>query len=284
MNKRKIELHGHRGARGLKPENTLPAFEKALQLGIPYLELDLVLTKDKEILVHHDTDLNPDLCIHKSGKPIKKEPVSKYTLAEMKELDCGSLKNLRFPEQEIVENTPPPSLKEVITFVKTYETKYPTGETILLNIELKFPKNTKKDTLKEFAEILLKLLEQEKFTGRVVVQSFEIDVLPILKAGSRSIRTSALFAPGKIDFLLTEYLGIDSFRNKTLVKSQSVGAEYVSPYYKIINKKYIESAHKKNLKVLPWTVNTKEDMQKLYDTGVDGIISDYPNLLKELFP
>jgi glycerophosphoryl diester phosphodiesterase len=280
---RAIELHGHRGARGLKPENTIPAFEKALELGVYTLELDIVLTKDKQILVHHDTEVNPQLCVHKEGIPVKKELISNLTLFEVQKLDCGSIKNIYFPKQETVPGTPIPTLTDVIRFVKGYEKKNPKKSKVILNIELKFPPKTGEPEIQEFVSLLVKTLEQEAFLDSCLVQSFDLRSLPVLKELKPNIPTSALFYPSKTDQFWMKYFGGDSVRRKVIDTAKYVGASYVSPYYGYINSQFVEYAHSQNLKVLVWTVNTKEEMQRLHDLGVDGIISDYPDYLKELF-
>jgi glycerophosphoryl diester phosphodiesterase len=280
---RGIELHGHRGARGLKPENTLPAFEKALELGVYTLELDIVLTKDKQILVHHDTEVNPQLCIHKDGLPVKKESISNLTLAEMQKLDCGSIKNIYFPKQETVPGTSIPTLAEVIRFVKSYEKKNPQKSKVILNIELKFPPKTGDPEIQEFVSHLVKTLEQEVFLDSCLVQSFDLRSILVLKKAKPNIPTSALFYPSKIDQFQMKYFGGDAVRKKVIDTARYVGASYVSPHYGYINSQFVEYAHSQNLKVLVWTVNTKEEMKRLHDLGVDGIISDYPDTLKELF-
>ncbi len=284
MNKnRAIELQGHRGARGLKPENTIPAFEKALELGVHTLELDIVLTKDKQILVHHDTEVNPQLCIHKEGLPVKKESISKLSLAEMQKLDCGSIKNIYFPKQETVAGTPIPTLKEVIRFAKEYGKKNPQKPKPTLNIELKFPSGTGDPEIQEFVNLLVKTLEEETFLDSCLVQSFDLRSILVLKKLKPTIPTSALFYPSKTDQVLMKYFFGGSVRKKVIDTAKYVGASYVSPHYGYINSEFVEYAHSQKLKVLVWTVNTKEEMQRLHDLGVDGIISDYPDMLKELF-
>ncbi len=280
---RKIELHGHRGARGLMPENTIPAFQKAIDLGMNFLELDVVLTKDKEIIVHHDTEINPKICTHKDGKPLKKDPISAWTLSQIKELDCGSIKNIRFPEQQIIENTSIPTLKEVITFAKNYEKNNPGKTKIKLNIEMKFPDIHSKSDIEEFVGLLGKLLDNEKIIDDTVIQSFEINAIKELKKRNPKITTSALFAPTKIELIQLRYFFGEGVRDTIIQKAKEADASYISPYYPYITEDFVNLAHTSGLKVLPWTVNTKEEMIRLYNCGVDGIISDYPNLLRELF-
>jgi glycerophosphoryl diester phosphodiesterase len=278
-----IELHGHRGARGLMPENTLPAFQKAIDLGMNFLELDVVLTKDKEIIVHHDTEINPLICTHKEGKPLKREPISSWTLKQIKELDCGSIKNIRFPEQEIIDNTPIPTLREVIAFVKNQEKTNPNNPKIKLNIELKFPEVHSNSDIQEFVSLFAKFIEEEKLIEKLVVQSFEIKAIIELKKSKPNIITSALFAPTKLELLRLQYFLGDSIRESIILKAKEAKASYISPYYPYVTKDFVNLAHDNGLKVLPWTVNTKEDMLRLNDCGVDGIISDFPNKLREIF-
>lgn len=280
---RAIELHGHRGARGLKPENTLPAFEKALEKGVYTLELDIVLTKDKQIIVHHDTETNPQICLHRDGLPLRKEAISNLTLAEIQKIDCGSIKNINFPRQETVAGTPIPTLKEVIRFAKDYGKKNPQKPKVILNIELKFPPNTGDPEIQEFVNLLVKTLEEESFVDSCLVQSFDLRSILVLKKLKPTIPTSALFYPSKTDQFLLKYFFGGSVRKKMIDTAKYVGAKYVSPHYGVVNLDFVDYAHGLNLKVLVWTVNTKEEMQRLHDLGVDGIISDYPDYLRELF-
>ena len=190
---------------------------------------------------------------------------------------------MRFPEQEIIENTPIPTLREVISFVKNHEKTNPNNPKIKLNIELKFPETHSNSEIEEFVSLFLKLIEEEKFIDKSVVQSFEIKAIIELKKLKPNIITSALFAPTKLEFYRLQYFFGDSVRKSIIYKAKESGASYVSPYYPYVTKDFVNLAHSNGLKVLPWTVNTKEEMLRLNDCGVDGIISDFPNKLKEIF-
>ncbi|MCB1177307.1 MAG: glycerophosphodiester phosphodiesterase, partial [Leptospiraceae bacterium] len=278
-----IDLQGHRGARGLKPENTIPAFEEALKRGMTTLELDTVVTKDKELIVHHDSEINPTICKHTEGKVLTREPISNWTVAELKKLDCGELKNPNFPDQTPVKGTQLSTLKEFFDFVKDYEKKNKTTVKVKFNIETKFPNNPTEESIKEFAALMVSKIEESKMVERSTVQSFTIEVLPLIKEKNPSLKTSALFVPSIFQGIRL-YLGLGSGLKKDILeKTKIVGADIVSPYFLYVDKEFVHFAHNMKIEVLPWTVNTKKEMLRLKELGVDGIISDYPDKLQEIF-
>ncbi len=277
-----LDLQGHRGARGLKPENTIPAFEEALSWGMNTLELDTVVTKDKQLIIHHDTELNPSICLHTEGKNLKSDPISLFTVAELKKLDCGSLPNPKFPEQKTSPNTKLSTLQEFFQFIQAYEKKNKSTVKVYFNIETKFPNNASNEDVQEFANLMVKEIEKAGMVERTIVQSFRIDVLPLVKKLNPKIQTSALFAP-TITEGIRLYLGIgSSIQEDILKKSEEMGANIISPYFLYVNSEFVHKAHQQNRKVIPWTVNDKKEMQRLQEIGVDGMISDYPNKLVEV--
>jgi glycerophosphoryl diester phosphodiesterase len=277
-----LDLQGHRGARGLKPENTIPAFEEALFWGMNTIELDTVVTKDKQLIIHHDTELNPQLCRHTEGKKVIVENISHFTVAELKKLDCGSLPNPKFPDQKLVPNTNLSTLQEFFQFIQNYEKKNKTTSKVNFNIETKFPNSTTPEEIQEFANLIVKEIEQAGMVDRTIVQSFRIEVLPLVKKLNPKIQTSALFAPTIVEGIRL-YLGIGSSIQENILKqSEEVGANIISPYFLYVDAEFVQKAHKQNRKVIPWTVNDKKEMLRLQEIGVDGIISDYPNKLVEV--
>lgn len=274
-----LDLQGHRGARGLFPENTLPAFKAAMDLKMTTIELDTVLTKDKKLIIHHDNFINPELCKWKSGKPVLPEPIGNFTALELKELDCGSLKNKNFPEQKTIPGTQLSTLAEFLQFVKKYETDNKITTPFFYNIETKLDESnyTKQDVL-EYATTIVHTIEEADVVKYATVQSFVLDVLPEVKKLNPQIQTSALFAPSKLDFFLLS-LGFFAPSQKIIDRAKELKVEIISPFYKYVDKKFINICRQGQIKVIPWTVNDKETMLKLIDDGVDGIISDYPDRL-----
>lgn len=278
---REVELHGHRGARGLMPENTWPAFAAALEHGMTVLELDTVLTADGDLIVHHDTETNPALCRHDDGSPIAATPIRTLKVAELKKLDCGSAGNEKFPEQKKVPGTRLITLDEFFAKMRETEKNDIAKERITFNIEAKFPKkgNPTDDELRIFADTLTGKVKKAGMARRSTLQSFEIRILPLLKDRDREIKTSALFEPTYWQGFRM-YMGIgEGPRGAIIAAAVEARADIISPYKLYANHEFIHAAHTQNLAVIPWTVNDKDEMVKLLRDGVDGIISDYPDRL-----
>ena len=247
----RVLVHGHRGARGVMPENTLPAFEYAIHEGVDVLELDLAVTRDNVLVVSHDSLLNPVIC---KDAP-KGTPIRTLTLAELKQYDCGALKNPQFPRQTPVPGTKIPTLDEVFDLAKRGKFEF--------NIETK--SNPRRPELtpspEEFARLVLAKVREHGLTDRVIVQSFDFRTLHAMKGLDPSIRLSALY----------------SGKPKSFVEiAREAGAGIVSPETKLVTNEQVQEAHQAGLQVIPWTANTPEDWSRLIEAGVDAIISDYP--------
>lgn len=278
---KEIELQGHRGARGLMPENTWPAFAAALEHGMTVLELDTVLTAEGDLIIHHDTETNPLLCRNDDGSPITATPLRSLKVAELKKLDCGSLTNEKFPEQKKVPGTRLLSLDEFFGKMREVEANDVAKRRISFNIEAKFPKggNPTDEELRLFATTLTGKVKTAGMARRATLQSFELKILPLLKAADREIKTSALFEPTHWQGFRM-YLGVgEGPREAIIMAAVSAQADIISPYKLYASADFIHAAHAQNLAVIPWTVNEKEEMAELFRRGVDGIISDYPDRL-----
>lgn len=263
-----FQVHGHRGARGLAPENTIPAFYEGAKSGADFLELDVVITKDMKVLVSHEPWLRSAICENvKSSKP-KDYNIFNMTVAEVQSYDCGSKFNPDFPEQQ-KRNVPKPLLSEVIDSIRNYcevnKLKLPK-----LNVEIKCWKS--KDGVfqpdpKTFVQLVYGVLKEKDFLHNVIVQSFDLRVLQELRAMDKAIPQELLIANLK--------------SVKQNVKALGYTPTSYSPYFKLVNKKVIESCHEMGMTIVPWTVNSLEKIQELKALGVDGVITDYPNLLAE---
>jgi glycerophosphoryl diester phosphodiesterase len=276
-----IELQGHRGARGLAPENTWPAFEIALAKGMNVLELDTVLTAEGDLIIHHDTETNPKLCRNDDGSAIEARPIRQLTVAELKRLDCGSLKHPDYPEQVPYPGTRLMTLRELFRSVKDYEKKHSSPVPVLFNIESKFPKGAAPDAaeVRLFAATLLKQIKEAGVEKRSTLQSFRLEILPVIKELNPAMRTSALFEPTKWQGLRM-YLGLGSgIRHDIIEAAVAARADIISPYKLYVNTDFVRDAHARGLAVIPWTVNDPAEMRALFARGVDGIISDYPDRL-----
>jgi glycerophosphoryl diester phosphodiesterase len=253
-----VKVHGHRGARAVLPENSLPAFEYAIAQKADVLELDLAVTKDDVLVVSHDPTINELICTGpKPGAAIRS-----LTLAELRQHDCGAKKNPDYPKQKPVPGTRIPTLDEVLALA-------PKGN-FEFNIETKiFPSKPElTPTPERFVELVLAAIRQHKLEKRVILQSFDFRTLHAMKKIAPEIRLSALYPPSP------------NAPRKSLVEiAREAGSTIVSPHYFLVNKQEVEAAHKAGLTVVPWTANTPADWQKLMDAGVDEIITDDPAAL-----
>jgi glycerophosphoryl diester phosphodiesterase len=249
-----IQVHGHRGARAMRPENTLPAFEYAIAAGVDALELDMAVTKDNVLVVSHDPELRGPVC---SG-PTEKAVIHELTLAQVRQWDCGGKQNPGFPNQQAVPGTKMPTLDEVFALA-------PKGK-FLFNIETKSFPNRPEVTPppEEFARMVLASIRKHHLEARVVVQSFDFRTLVAMKKLAPEIQLSALYSGAPKDFVA---LGKES------------GAQTVSPVASLVTPEQVKAAHAAGLKVLPWTVNTPQEWERLVNANVDGIISDDPAAL-----
>ncbi len=273
-----IDLQGHRGARGVRPENTLPAFQYCMDSYMTTIELDTVVTKDKQLIIYHDSEMNEDICLDKDGKPADDIPVKDLTVAELKQYDCGSIINEDFPEQIAVPGTKLSTLTEFFHFVKQYEQENNTEQKFLFNIESKFRKDYTQDEVKEAARIMVSTIEAAGMVRRSTVQSFSIEMLPEIKKLNPSIRLSALFEPSYYQAIKL-ILGFDSNSEEIIAKTVLASADIISPHYLYIDTEFVEKCHEQNIQVIPWILNEEERIIKMLNYGVDGIISDYPKRL-----
>jgi glycerophosphoryl diester phosphodiesterase len=283
-----LDLQGHRGARGLKPENTWPAFRAAIDYRMTTLELDTVLTKDGAIIVHHDSDTNPTICQMPDGTPIQKRNIYDMNLSELKELDCGAKKNPNFPNQTPVPGTKLITIEEFFKLVAEAEKQRKGRGTppLNFNIETKFPNDqystVSDEKVQEHVAKLVKAIEKAKVVDRATIQSFYLPALGVAKQKNDKIKTSALYAPTYFQgFLMITGMG-SGYRKTILDSATEVRADIISPYFLYVNAEFMQEAKYRKLSVIPWTVNEEKEMKRLIFLGVDGIITDYPNKLRDL--
>lgn len=256
----RVEVQGHRGARALRPENTLAAFRYALGLGVDVIELDVAVTKDERLVVVHDLFLNPDICLDPTGARISgRVPVRSLTLEALRGYDCGTLRNPRFPNQRPAPGEGIPTLEEVFGLLEGAAG----AEGVRLNIEAKSVPSRPDLTFppEEWADALTAALADPKRRGRVTVQSFDHRILRALKARLPEVVIAALVAKSLPD--LAEL-------------ARDLGAEIISPNLDWITGPVVQALHAAGVRVIPWTANTEEEWSRLLDLGVDGIITDDP--------
>lgn len=269
-----FDYQGHRGCRGLMPENTIPAMFKALDLGVTTLETDVVFTKDNVAILSHEPFFNHEITTGPDGKIIEVEDekslnIYKMTFAETQQYDVGTKEYSSFKKQQKLAINKP-SLAAMIDSVEAYTTKNNLPKTAY-NIETKTTPATDKiyhPAPAAFVDMLMKVILLKKIEGRVIIQSFDRRTLQYLHKKYPSIKTA----------LLVEALNRNSFRKQ--LKDLAFTPTIYSPNQALVNANLISECHQRNIQVITWTVNDKKEITRLKKLGVDGIISDYPDLFK----
>ncbi len=289
-----FDLEAHRGGRALLPENTLPAFAHALSMGVDTLELDVGVTADGEVIVSHERRLNPDLTRDAGGAYITPPgtPFVKLRLDEVRTYDVGRIRPdsayaRQFPEQRAVPGTRIPTLRELFALVRK------SGNTqVRFNIETKIDPNHPDETLdpQGFVAKLLAVIATEGFSGRVTIQSFDWRTLLLVQQQAPNIPTAYL----TLQRGSAPTVALDSATKWTAGFSpadyggslprtiKAAGGAIWSPYFGDVTAALVSEAHALGLRVVVWTVNKREDMTRMIEVGVDGIISDRPDLLREV--
>jgi glycerophosphoryl diester phosphodiesterase len=261
-----FEVQGHRGARWSRPENTLSAFQFALDAGVDTLEMDLNVTRDNVLVVTHDPYLNPATCLDSRGRRIRSNVmIRRLTLAELKTYDCGSLVNPLFKEQVPQPGERIPTFEEFLTWLQNHPN--PRAKIVRLNVETKSEKNHPEFTPEPrvFSKMVLDMAKKFKVMDRMTLQSFDFRTLIAAREIDASTVTSAL-----VEFRPREGL--------TAMASR-LNVNIVSPNHEWLTEAEVASLHKAGVQVLPWTVNALQDWQRMLKLGVDGIISDNPKAL-----
>lgn len=265
-----FDLQGHRGCRGLYPENTLEGFRLALNMGVNTLEMDVVITGDDSILVSHEPWLSHEICSGPKGEVITEKNEKGFNLYKMSytdiaKCDCGSKPHPRFPAQRKI-NAYKPLLREVIRASDKYGRGLHNAPP-RYNIELKLESSTEpwlwNPEPAAFAEKVIRLVREEGIADRVTLQSFDLETLRQIHAQAPEIQT-ALLVENKYSFSANlEALGYTP--------------QIYSPDFVLVDEALVREVHDKGMKLIPWTVNEKEDMVRLRGYGVDGLITDFPN-------
>lgn len=268
-----FDLQGHRGARGLLPENTIPGFLHAVDLGVNTLEFDIVVTKDQKLLVSHEPWFHHNISSKPGGTPVTEEEQMSYNIFEMtydetQQFDVGKRGHTLFPKQEPMEVNKPLFL-DVIRTVETY-TENKNLSPVAYNIETKsspdlygiyypYPET--------FAQLLyqeLSLLDEEfDLFERIIIQSFDPATLIEFKKLNQDI---------KLAMLVADERSVDTY-----VSLLGFTPDIWSPNFRLLTPEVISNAHALGMKVIPWTVNTVDDMHGQLEMGVDGFITDYPD-------
>jgi glycerophosphoryl diester phosphodiesterase len=255
-----VEVHGHRGARAVRPENTLPAFQYALEVGVDVLELDLHVTKDRELVLSHNAKIPKDLCLGPGGKPISKEPpIYSLTLSEVKEYDCGSLRHSKYPNQVSVPNTPIPTLAELFKLVN--ESNLPSARKVRFNIETKMNPARLSPPPEEFVSLVMREIEAFGMIDRVIIQSFDFRTLREVRKTHPQVVISALVEDSRINLIKV---------------AEQLKPEIISPEWQMLDEDLVARLHSRGVQVAPWTANNAPVWRKLLEWKVDAVITDDP--------
>lgn len=286
-----ILIQGHRGARGHLPENTLPGFARALSIGVDVLEMDLGLTADNHIVVFHDRDLNPDLVRRRDGSwlPERGPSLWSMTLDALREFDVGrnrpgSADDREFTEQAGLDGVRIPTLSELISLVESSG-----NPSVELNLEMKTSPDDPSSTAapEYFAKILADTIKQHDWVDRAYVQSFDWRALQHLAHELPGLRRGYCTSGGPVFDTVSPRDGGSSpwlagfdpahFAHSLPAAIAAAGGHYWCPDHREIGIDDVHEAHRQGVKVMVWTVNETDEIDRMVKAGVDGIISDYPD-------
>jgi glycerophosphoryl diester phosphodiesterase len=270
----KFDLQGHRGARGLRPENSIQGFILALDSGVTTLEMDLAVTKDGRIIVSHEPWMSAGICLRPDGTPIstreeKRLNIFQMTYDEVSQFDCGSKGNVKFPGQQKMKMSKP-LLSDVVVAVEDHIKSFSQYEADY-NIEIKTtPDGDNKfhPAPAEFSDLVYNLIDQYLPWERIVIQSFDFRVLKYWHEKYPHVRLAAL---------------VENTRSVSGNLSElGFKPSVYSPYFKLLGKDDLQYLKQQKIRVIPWTVNEVDDIKKMRQLGVDGLITDYPNRAAQL--
>ena len=282
---KKLHIQGHRGARGLLPENTIESCIEAVKWGVDGIEIDVVVSKDGQIVVSHEPWMSPQICSFPNGQPIKSfftpdvwgqvegvKSLLKMDYAEIKLYDCGQRGHPKFPNQKPIKAYKP-TLYELVENVYSYCEKTNTPRPFF-NIEIKSlpiyyrrfvpPPNEFVSLLKD--SLSIGVPSHSKIPeNRFYISSFDPQILRVVKREMPKI---------PLAFLTENLLGVD-----LNIRRLGFVPEMYSPYYRFTALKTVKIAHKLGMKVVTWTVNDVHNFNNMKNLGVDGVITDYPNIV-----
>jgi glycerophosphoryl diester phosphodiesterase len=270
-----MDVQGHRGARGLFPENSIYGFIEAVKLGVTTLEMDVVVSKDGQLVVSHDPYMNPDICRDGKGRELKevKERYNIYglTYAEIKTFDCGSYGNPKFAEQQKIA-VYKPLLKAVIDSVENYIAANNLPK-VRYNIETKSTESGDDKFHPKpaaFSRLLYDLLQSKRIADRCIIQSFDVRTLQQMRSIDSTMQIALLV--------------FNTFSYEKNLEILGFKPQIYSPNYLLLNRKLAGNCRRDKIKLVPWTINDKKKIKKAIAIGVDGIISDYPDRVISALP
>ena len=273
--KHAFDAQAHRGGKGLMPENTIPAMLNAIDLGVNTLEMDLQITKDKQVIVSHDASFNPNFTTTPDGKTLSAAEAKKLLLygmnyEDIKKYDVGMKPYADFPRQKKIA-VHKPLLAELLAATEKYAKEK--GRNIFYNIEIKSgvkSDNINHPAVEEFVDLAMAVINRKGVANRTIIQSFDNRALQVMHRKYPGVATSLLI------------MGTDKRSFEKQIEDLGFIPHTYSPQYILITPGLISKAHQKGMKILPWTVNDLNELRRLKNMGVDGIISDYPDLFAKL--
>jgi glycerophosphoryl diester phosphodiesterase len=270
-----IDIEAHAGGKGLYPGNSIPAFVNALKLGVTTLEMDCVISQDSMVVVSHDPFMNHVFMLSPTGKSISKQEEKNHNLFKMpydsiRQYQLGSKFDPEFANQKLVK-TYKPLLREVIDSVESYIRQH-NLKPLQYNIEIKSYHQAMDMTPEpqSFADLVLAIILEYNLQNRVLIQSFDVRPLQYIRKQYPAI---------KISYLLS--------KNTPLTLEQNLAKlgfipQVLSPEYPMVTEQMVKTARKHKMAIIPWTIDSEADMRKYIGMGVDGIITNYPDLLLKL--
>jgi glycerophosphoryl diester phosphodiesterase len=269
-----FDLQGHRGCRGLMPENSIPAFIKAIEMGVKTLEMDVVITRDNKVVVSHEPWMSEVICLQPDGAPVPSNSMQQFNIYQMshdsvKMFDCGSRFHPRFTQQ-LRQPVYKPLLSEVIDSVEAY-IRMNNLPAVSYNIETKCQPLGDRVFHPEpatFVDLVYDVLKEKDVLPKVSIQSFDVRTLQVLRKKDSTI---------PLVLLVENPQGLDANLDKLGFLPQ-----VYSPFYLLVTPELVKAVHERGMKIIPWTVNDQRDIGIILDMGVDGMITDYPDIAKSL--
>lgn len=268
-------MQGHRGCRGLMPENTIPAMLHALELGVTTLEMDAVITADSQVVLSHEPFFNHEITTNPDGKFVteaeeKSLNIYRMSYPEVQRYDVGLKPHPRFPQQKKMAVTKP-LLADVFAAVKDWCTNH-NKPIPYFNIETKslpFTDNIYHPQPERFVQLLMAVVAQANMQSRTIIQSFDFRTLQVAHRLYPAVQTAALIEEN------------DSVPFETQLQQLGFVPTIYSPHYGLVTPQLVQQCKTGGIRLIPWTVNEAADMQSLQAMGVDGLITDYPDRFKK---
>lgn len=269
-----LDVQGHRGCRGHYPENSIEGFLAALEMGVTTLELDVVISKDRQVVISHEPWLNPDICqLSPSDSTFSERSYNIYTMDydSIRTFDCGTLTPTRFPQQKSLPTYKPllgTLIDSLYQYAATHHVPLP-----LINVETKIrPEGDRifHPEPQDFVRLVLEVLQEKKYLPYTSLQSFDVRSLVACRAQAPTV---------PIVLLVDKKESIE-----TKLTQLGFTPDILSPHHALVNESMMQMALQKDMKVIPWTLNEIPEIKRVMALGVHGIITDYPDRVIELLP